>query len=481
MGIVAKQAGRNALSIGLGTALGALNTVVVLPAAFGGFAEGWGLVKVITAYALIFAQFAVLGAPNVLIRFSPQTDETGKKELNFFALLMTTCGAVLLAVLFYLFGDKFISLINPEDSELIVPHGGKFLLLSLALVYFQLFGGYLTSVLRSVWFTFLNEGWIKAAYLLLALAYWVDLLSFEMFVWLYVGSYGVAFAAALVSALKAGFEVRFSLPERSGKVLKYGLFSILDKGTAVVVTNLDIIMIGLMLNLENVAYYTLAFYIGSVVMIPQKALIAITGPLMSKAIAEDDRDHLKLLYQKTALHQMLVGGFIFTAIVINLSEGMSLLPDKFRDGGEVVLWIGLSKILYLLSANNPAILVYSRYYIYNFWFSLLMVGVTILTNWWLIPLRGIEGAALATAITYFFFTLNRSWFVWIKFGIHQFTRPLGEVVLLFAGLGLLLWWLPLDWHPMSVIAIKSALLSVVTLRFVRKRGLWAEVMSAIGR
>ena len=55
MGIVAKQSARNSLALATGLVLGAVNTMFVLPKAFEGFEEGWGLLRILTAWGTILA------------------------------------------------------------------------------------------------------------------------------------------------------------------------------------------------------------------------------------------------------------------------------------------------------------------------------------------------------------------------------------------------------------------------------------------
>ena len=80
MGIVAKQSARNSLILATGLVLGAVNTMFVLPAAFEGYEEGWGLIRVMTAWGTILAQILALGMPNAILRFLPQAQEDQARE-----------------------------------------------------------------------------------------------------------------------------------------------------------------------------------------------------------------------------------------------------------------------------------------------------------------------------------------------------------------------------------------------------------------
>ena len=87
MGIVAKQSARNAVILVTGLLLGAVNTMFVLPKAFEGFEEGWGLLRILTAWGTILAQVLALGTPSAILRFLPSAKD-GRREAS---MLTTLC------------------------------------------------------------------------------------------------------------------------------------------------------------------------------------------------------------------------------------------------------------------------------------------------------------------------------------------------------------------------------------------------------
>jgi len=93
----------------------------------------------------------------------------------------------------------------------------------------------------------------------------------------------------------------------------------------------------------------------------------------------------------------------------------------------------------------------------------LLVGFTIITNLIFIPLYGIVGAALATALTKILFNFFRFLFVWRMFKMQPFSwRNLMVVVLATAayGVSLLIPQLP---NFIADIAVRSVVISVIFL------------------
>ena len=275
---------------------------------------------------------------------------------------------------------------NEEDAYLLENRLGLLFALTVFMTLIFTLSGFIGSIFKSIFFQFMNELVIRVLYLGMSLAFLVDLISFEQLVVLYILSYGLMLLIILIYSFWNG--LRWAEPlqsEKKKEVLEYGLYSVLDKGASIIINNLDIIMISLLLDLERVAVYTLAFYIGTVVMIPQKALIMITNPITAKAIAENDQKELSDVYTKSVLLQFMIGALIFVSIWVNIDDIFQLLPAEFSKGKWVVLYIGLSRMFYLISGVSGGMIVYSKHYRVNLYFNLVLVILTVLTNLLLIP------------------------------------------------------------------------------------------------
>lgn len=437
MGIVARQASQNAVSILLGTIAGAVNTIIVLPQAFAEFEEGWGLIKVLTAYAMIFAQFFHGGIPSAIIRFFPRLEGDERKHFLAFAFAFPVIGSILLTAILLLSGPETLQLVNAQNSEMLRAHMPELALLSVALIFFFSLNGFLSVRLKTTFFQFVNETFLKTWYLAIAALYMFDSIDFDTLLLSYLGGYIIATLALLVYSTKIGLRLKpgpFSIPKK--EFASYSLYSILDRGAGIVVNNLDIVMVGLLIGLDDVAYYSLAFYIGAVAMIPQKSVTAIANPLTSHAIGRNDNDELLKIYRQSSLLQLFFGGLIFVGVWVSIDEVMSLLPEQFSGGKWVVFWIGLSRLFKMMTGVSGGILVYSEHYRLNFRLNLTLIVLTALTNYFLIHRGyfdlGIDGAAFATALTFFVHNILRVWFVHKHFKMTPFSAAYALIVVLIA-------------------------------------------------
>ncbi len=478
LGIIQRQATRNAISILFGTIAGAVNTILILPAAFDGFEEGWGLLKVLTAYAMIFSQFIHGGIPNAIIRYFPKLNDDSRSIFLGRLFLIPLFGSLLFLLLIALTGSEGLRLVNPDDAEMLRNRLPELFVLTTVLTFFFALNGYVSAILKTTLFQFLNETFLKGWYLFVATLFLVDYISFDRLLLLYIAGYIIATLFLVAQALQNGFRIRltgtpFPVPRR--EIVAYSIYSILDRGASIVVTNLDIIMIGILATLEDVAFYTLAFYIGSVTMMPQKSILTIANPVASAAVAANDNNALSEVYRKSSLMQVLLGGIIFAAIWASIDEIMFLLPDKFSGGKWVVFYIGLAKLVQMATGVSGGVLVYSKHFRLNFRLNIVLIALTILTNYYFMHPdhlnMGITGAALATFIAFAIHNVFKVVFIQRYFGMNPFNAKFGLVVLM-VGLtaGGAYFWHPFAATPFVAVVVKGVLVSAVLVLLARALG-----------
>ena len=73
----------------------------------------------------------------------------------------------------------------------------------------------------------------------------------------------------------------------------------------------------------------------------------------------------------------------------------------------MVFYIGLAQLFNISTGVNGAIITNTKYYRFDLYTSVLLAIITVIANLLLIPRFGIDGAAMATAISIFLFNLTR--------------------------------------------------------------------------
>src|SRR5690625_7428012 len=90
-------------------------------------------------------------------------------------------------------------------------------------------------------------------------------------------------------------------------MLNYGAFSMLGGLTTVIVWNVDILMLGSLAGLDQTAVYAIAFYIASVIAMPQRSVEKIVSPVIARLIKEKNWQEVGEIYRKTSINQPIPG------------------------------------------------------------------------------------------------------------------------------------------------------------------------------
>src|ERR1700741_2575829 len=140
MGIVEKQATKNAIYSYLGAGLG---FITVMGLSRMTTAEN-GVVRILISYAALFAQFANLGFTSVTIRFFPyfRNKDKGHHGFLFYALFVSLIG-FLICWLIFLFLQPHLIESNRAKSPLFVSYMFYLMPLTFFTVFFNIFDSYL--------------------------------------------------------------------------------------------------------------------------------------------------------------------------------------------------------------------------------------------------------------------------------------------------------------------------------------------------
>lgn len=433
MGIIARQSLYNATYTYIGIGLGFITTIFLYPYILN--PDQYGLTRVLVSASMIGAQFAHLGVRNIVIRFFPLFKKQDNKQegLLFLAVVVPLIGYLIFSLLFWVFRDLLIGY-YAERSPLFIDFFFYILPITLFILYFDVLNSYLRSLRDSITGSMVSEVILRIAVILILGIYFFGWITFEQFVLLFAFSYGLQPVLLMTALLRMGelkISPGFSFMRKSlaRGIASYGFYTLLGGLTTVVVWNIDIMMLGSMSGLENTAIYAIAFYIGSVIAVPQRAIEKIATPLISSHIHQKNWTEVANIYRKTSLTQCITGTFILMLIWANTANLLSLLPAVYADGYYVVLFIGLGKLFDMATGTNGSIIITSKYYRFDLFTNLLLILFTISTNLILIPEYGINGAAVATMLSIFLYNLIKFIFVWIKFSMQPFSKEFVWLIL----------------------------------------------------
>jgi O-antigen/teichoic acid export membrane protein len=252
----------------------------------------------------------------------------------------------------------------------------------------------------------------------------------------------------------------FSLPENAKEIINYSLFIILAGSVAVFLLDLDKVMIPYYTGPEQVAVYSVAIFISTVIAVPSRAMLQIIYPITAKLMSENKMEELNVLYKKSAINLQVFGGLILVGIFLNINQMYLVIPDDYSGGLMAVFLIGLAKFYDVILGNNNAILLNTKYYRMVLLFGVILVVLMIGLNMLLIPLYGITGSALATLLSVIFYNTIKLLFIVKKMNLYPFGPTTIQSFAIIAIILVAFYFWEFPFEPWINIVIKSILITI---------------------
>ena len=432
MGIIIRQSIQNSILAYVGILLGFISTILLFPNIL--TQDQYGLTRVLLSVSVICMQFSQLGMKQIIIRYFPyyKNKKDAKKRLLTLGLIVSTTGFILIVALLFFFRESLVAFYS-NRSDLVSDYYFFLVPLVFAILFFEVLNSFVHALKDSVTGSFVNEVLIRFLIIVLLIAYFFGLMDFQSFMMIYVGIYCIQ-PFYMIGYLAVKNELYFSFPfqKETLRFYKgmsvYGAYSVLGGLAGLLIGNIDIIMLSTMVSLESTAVYAIAFYIGSVIAVPQRSIGKIASPILADMLKAKKFKSVETLYQRTALNQLLAGSLIYIGIWANLHNLKDLLPADYAGIYWVVVIIGLANLFNMATGVNGKIIINSRHYRFDLYTNIMLVILTIATNYLLIPIYGIVGAATATALSIFFYNIVKFAFVWIKFDMQPFRWNAAAIV-----------------------------------------------------
>jgi O-antigen/teichoic acid export membrane protein len=460
MGIVLKQSLNNTIVTYIGFAIGAVNTLFL----YTNFmqADHYGLVQVVLSVAAVLMPLLAFGVPNALVKFY-SSFRSDKDQEGFLTMMLLLPLLLILpvALLSYISNEAIGELLS-RKNPVVRDYVWHIFLAGMAMAYFEVFYAWARIRMKSVFGNFLKEVFCRLGQSVLLVLLYFNYIGIEGFINALIGFYLLRMLIMKLYAYKLRMpKVQFSFPDNWWDIVKYSALIILGGSTAIVLMEVDKVMLNNFLELKNVAYYSVAGFIASTIAVPSRAMHQITYPMTAEYLNRNDTVSLKQLYQKSSLTLFIIAGLLFLLIILNLEDLYQLLPEEYTGGFMIVFWIGLAKVYDALLGNNNSILYNSDYYRSILVLGVLLAALAVGFNLWLIPAYGIKGAAIASFSAFFIYNSLKLYYVKSKFFISPFTSETLKVFALLLIVGVLFYSFQFEFHPIINILLKSFLITVM--------------------
>ena len=393
----------------LGIGVGIVTTFFVLTRFL--TTEEIGLARVLIDAATLFIGLAQLGTSASVIRFYPYFKEKDSEEDHgffFWAMVIPFIGFVLFALIYWAcrvplgawFGDK---------SPLFVEYYYFVLPLAFFMLYQTICESTCNVLMHIVVPRAVRELVVRVGLLAIYLLYAFRIISIDGMVIGICINYAVAAAINLCyffSLKQISMRPdRSFLRENKGLVRRYLVYTgflLLSAATTVLAPTLSSFFVTAKMGLDNTGIFAIATYTAALVSVPNRSVSAIASPQLSRAIKEQNREECSVLIRQVTRNMLLIGGFILLAIWLNIDLIFHILPNgaTFATAKNVVLILGVSQLILATFTICYTALNYSRFYAFSLFISLALTISALILNNYLVPLYGMNGAALSNLLSY---------------------------------------------------------------------------------
>lgn len=478
MGIVKSQSFKNTIFTYLGFGIGALNTLFLYTYFLSDVY--YGLVSFILSTANIVMPLMAFGAHNTIIKF--YASYKTKKSLNSFLTLMLFLPLVMIIPVGFMgcFTYETIGELLSQKNTIVKDYVWYIFVSAVAMAYFEVFFAWSKTQLHTVFGNFMKEVFHRIGIMLLLFSVYWGWLDVEQFVLGVVLVYVVRTIIMKIYAFIIKFPViTFGKIEGISAILKYASLIIIAGSVATVILDIDSFMLGMYIPIQEVAYYGVAIYIATVIVVPSRAMQQILQPLTAQFLNDKNKIALKDLYIRSSQTLFIIGGLIFLIIMININTLYLLIPKEFSGGLLVVFLIGIAKLYDCLMGCNNVVLFNSDYYRVVLLFGVVLTVLTIVLNMLFIPIYGINGSAFATFLAVSIYNTIKIYFVKIKFDMMPFNRETAKVLVLIVLSVVLFYFWEFPFHPIMNIALKTLLSTVVYIFIILKLHVSEDISSVI--
>ena len=409
MGVIAKQSIRGTIVTYLGIAVGVVTTFFVLTRFL--TTEEIGLARVLIDAAMLFIGLAQLGTNASIIRFYPYFKEKDSHEDHgffFWALVVPFIGFILFALIYWAcrvplgawFGDK---------SPLFVEYYYFVLPLAFFMLYQTICESTCNVLMHIVVPRAVRELIVRIGLLAIYLLYAFRVISMDGLVIGICINYAVAalinlcyFFSLQKINLRPDWTFLRANPQLIRRYLIYTGFLILSAVTSVLAPTLSSFFVTAKMGLDSTGIFAIATYMAVMVSVPNRSVAAIASPQLARAIKEQNSAECSFLIRQVTRNMLLIGGFILLIIWVNIDLIFHILPNgtTFAQAKDVVLILGVSQLVLGTFSICLTALNYSRFFAFSLLLSVILTVSALLLNNYLVPLYGMQGAALSNLLSY---------------------------------------------------------------------------------
>jgi len=421
-----------------GFVVGGINTYLYTHANWFTPAE-YGLTSTLVQLGSLYFAFANMGTLSFINKFFPYYQdhlESRNNDLLGLALCVALLGFVLCAVGGYVVQPLILQKFS-QNAQMLVDYYFWVFPVAFFMLLFYILEAYSYGYQKGVLVNVLRETVIRLFTLVLILLKIVNVIDFHQFIILFSFQYAVIFLVLLyILSKEKKLHLHFRISKVTRKFRKKIVAIMALTYLVVVVTmirqSIDNLVLASKINLAMAGVFTFATYLSSLLMAPNRSLISITIPLLSRAWKDKDFPEINRIYKRSSINLLLFALFAFCCIMLNYTHAILYfkLNPEYLQGVWVFALLGIQAVIELGTGINAQIIGTSNHWRFELFTGLLLATLIIPLSYILTVRYGLIGPAIANLVSLTIYNGIRYWFLLRKFNMQPFSKKTLEIVVI---------------------------------------------------
>ncbi len=188
----------------------------------------------------------------------------------------------------------------------------------------------------------------------------------------------------------------FSKIEMHMEFISYSVTIILGGVLQLLINYIDIVMIEAMLTSKDVALYKVGTELAQIPSIFLRVVNTVFPPLISKLYHEGNTDEVRRLYEKLTRSLFVVSSIVIVFILIFWKPLLMLYGPEYVDAKMILIYRAIGQLVNASVGSVWYIVLMTGHPKIRFVSILISAVMNITLNYLLIPVLGLEGAAIAS-------------------------------------------------------------------------------------
>lgn len=404
--------------------------------------EQYGIIAIGIAIFGISTTLSRLGLPQGTQRFIAYYlyagDEQRVKGTIKASTLMVSISSLVIMSIIVIFSGSISALFSiPELKYVLIVFGLAVPFATVINIIASIFLGFHLSWVKAS-LEDIGTGFIGLVLIILSLLLWGGLYSPVIAL---LVAFIIVFLASIITYLKF-IPLRIKEARAASLYKSLLLFSLplyLNSILFLIMGNLDTLLIGYYLTPEMVGYYNAAFLLMQFIPIFLNSLSFIYMPIVASLVAKGQFDDITALYQNITKWLFVLSFPLFLTFFMFPSNALVLLFGKEYEAASTALMIlALGEFVHtFFGLNEHSLIAYAKPRVTLF-SSIIATTTNVILNITLIPLYGINGAAISVAVALALVNICNSSYLLFKLKLHPFSKkysvPVAILIALAVGL-----------------------------------------------